>query len=197
MPDKCRKMFCDEIKPALQCTSDRFALGMCSKEGDLHKFHVDYFLFSAITTKRASEWTDGYPIIKAIPQTNCEKGQLKYMTGSVVGKESRCLKGEDLTLKMPSGKPPVGDICADVKCENNKLLVKYSGSNAWQECKDGKINVTGSSEFTGGSILCPNYTEVCNNFTEIDVTPIKYDDDEKKKWMRRMRKRNSKWKKRL
>ncbi|ORC83439.1 surface protease GP63 [Trypanosoma theileri] len=188
IPKKYSEMFCDEVKPAVQCTSDRFALGRCTKEMPKEiekKLPLDYLiLFNSITSDPEKDLMDDYPIIKPFSSTSCEKGTETQMPGSVVGKESRCLKGENLTLKEPNEDGPfVGDICAKVKCDKNtkKVSVQYSGTKDWQECKDGKVDVTGSTEFASGSILCPNYTEVCNDFSEVrDINfTIEYDEDVK------------------
>ncbi|ORC85921.1 surface protease GP63 [Trypanosoma theileri] len=187
-PTKYAEMFCDEVNPALQCTSDRFALGMCSKKPSGVNIPLDYVEhFNTVLKDTDDDLMDGYSIIKPTLQTSCEGHQFNLMPGSVLGKESRCLKGKELKLKTPNeDNLTVGDICAKVKCkkDTNKVLVKYSDTTDWQECEDGgKIDVKDSKEFASGSILCPNYTEVCNDFPvvkDINFT-IEYDEDEKER----------------
>ncbi|ORC85920.1 surface protease GP63 [Trypanosoma theileri] len=182
--NKYSEMFCDKVEPALQCTSDRFALGMCSMETSGVEVHYEYggVFVSVLTKRRENDLMDGYSIIKPIPETSCEEDELDLMPGSLVGKESRCLKGEGLKLQIPNKKNlPVGDICAKVKCEKNKVFVWYNGTNDWQECSDGKkIDVKDSTEFTGGSIVCPNYAEVCTELNSTVDFYITYDEDEKR-----------------
>ncbi|ORC83450.1 surface protease GP63 [Trypanosoma theileri] len=181
---KYSEMFCDEVNPALQCTSDRFSLGMCSMKPSGVEIPDDYAMyFGTVLYNSDNDLMDGYHIIKPIPKTNCEEDEFKLIPGSILSNISRCLKGENLKLKEPDGKPPVGDICAKVKCENNKVSVQYSGSDKWHVCEDGKIEVTDGQEFQSGSILCPNYTEVCNDFSEVkDINfTIEYDEDEKER----------------
>ncbi|ORC83451.1 surface protease GP63 [Trypanosoma theileri] len=187
-PNKYSEMFCDEVNPALQCTSDRFSLGMCSMKPYGVKIPLDYEMyFPPVLNDPDDDLMDGYTIIKPIPKTNCEEDKFNLIPGSILSNISRCLKGDKLKLKEPNeNNLTVGDICADVKCEKDtkKILVQYSGSEKWRVCEDGKkIEVTGSTEFASGSILCPNYTEVCNDFPEVkDINfTIEYDEDEKER----------------
>ncbi|ORC83441.1 surface protease GP63, partial [Trypanosoma theileri] len=179
------KMFCDEVKPTLQCSSDRLSLGMCSMgTSDVVEIPFEYQkYFGTVLYNSDNDLMDGYPIIKAIPQTSCERDQLDLMPGSDLGKESRCLKGENLTLKEQNkNNLTVGDICAKVKCEkdNNTFKVQYKGSTNWHECKNGKIEVTEGTEFTGGSIVCPTYAEVCTELSSTIDFNITYDEGEKR-----------------
>ncbi|ORC80367.1 surface protease GP63, partial [Trypanosoma theileri] len=168
---KYSEMFCDEVKPTLQCTSDRFALGMCTKKQPDVKIPDEYdTYFPSFLYDPLDDLMDGYTIIKPIPKTNCEEDKFNLMPGSILSNISRCLKGENLQLKTPNeNNLTVGDICANVKCDkkNNKVSVQYSGSDKWHVCEDGKIEVTDGQEFQSGSILCPKYSEVCDDFSEV------------------------------
>ncbi|ORC84282.1 surface protease GP63, partial [Trypanosoma theileri] len=98
IPEKYSEMFCNEMEAVLECTSDRFALGRCTKLNGIEaakKYSPVYLQFSpeTDTTDSKNDLTDGYPIIKPIHMTSCENGNVEYMPGSVVGNMSRCLKG--------------------------------------------------------------------------------------------------------
>ncbi|ORC83447.1 surface protease GP63 [Trypanosoma theileri] len=184
---KHNEMFCKRSELILECTSDRFALGRCTKDIELKgsPFEYAYFNHFFFTETDERELMDGYPFIKPIDWTNCENGRVNLMPGSFVGSESRCLKGENLELKEErEEKVTVRGICADVKCDDGKVKVKYNGSEIWHICTDDeKINVENSPDLkSGGSIFCPKYSEVCNekknNATEF---PIVYDKDERER----------------
>ncbi|ORC84291.1 surface protease GP63 [Trypanosoma theileri] len=187
---KYPEMFCNEIKGGLECTSDRFALGRCTKEmvlKDIQNISPEYAYFNDLTSSYGDlyDLTDGYPIIKPIYTTSCESGNLSLMPGSIVGNTSRCLKGDKLKLhKRNKFSLSVGDICADVKCDkdNEKVMVRYSGSEIWHNCSDGKkIDVEKNSDFQSGSIFCPKYAEVCTDLESSTKFPIEYDKDEEEK----------------
>ncbi|ORC87499.1 surface protease GP63, partial [Trypanosoma theileri] len=57
---KYTSMFCDENEPVLQCTSDRFALGMCSSISVLDTLPEVYSYFTK--TAGQNEMTNGCPI---------------------------------------------------------------------------------------------------------------------------------------
>ncbi|ORC85912.1 surface protease GP63, partial [Trypanosoma theileri] len=178
---KYTSMFCDENEPVLQCTSDRFALGMCSSKslpGNLPKVY-HYFT----KTAGQNEMTNGCPIVKPLKETTCESGDVALMPGSIVSKMSRCLN-VDKPLEFSEGVQRNGvtvkGICAKVKCENGKVHVQYKGkedTTEWIECKkDGHEITLEGSAFKGGSIVCPRYEEVCTGLNETDLPTIEYDD---------------------
>ncbi|ORC83437.1 surface protease GP63 [Trypanosoma theileri] len=180
------KMFCNEVKPTLQCTSDRFALGMCSaKEQPTIHIPYDYLeQYYLIANNPDNDLMDGYSIIKPIIMTSCEEGKVEFMPGSIVSNISRCLNGDSLTLKTPNENDlTVGDICAEVRCDGGKVHIRYEGNDNWHECNDEKsvIRPTEDSVFSSGTIKCPKYSEVCNDFSEVkDINfTIEYDEDVK------------------
>ncbi|ORC91502.1 surface protease GP63 [Trypanosoma theileri] len=180
------KTFCKESKdePTLQCTSDRFGLGVCSKDDnkkDGMPAEYNYFKKNNI---RNSDMMEGCPIIKPFQETMCETGNETLMPGSIVSNMSRCLDVED--PKFVDGNNGIGlkvqGICAKVKCENDKVLVHYKGQNdngkeKWHTCEnDGQQITLEGSVFSGGTIIrCPKYAEVCTKETNTDLLPeIKY-----------------------
>ncbi|ORC90301.1 surface protease GP63, partial [Trypanosoma theileri] len=178
---KQTSMFCDKNGPVLQCTSDRFALGMCSSTPVPDTLSTVYHYFDKIASAGKDEMTNGCPIIKPLKETTCESGNVELMPGSIVSNMSRCLNVEGTKLTYGTkNEVTVKGICAKVKCENDKVSVQYKGKegpNDWIECeKDGdKITLEGSA-FNGGSIVCPKYSEVCTGLNETDLPTIEYDE---------------------
>ncbi|ORC92825.1 surface protease GP63, partial [Trypanosoma theileri] len=179
LTDKCVKkgvteypnMFCTESKTALQCTSDRFALGKCTVRTFDQRLPERYRFFEKPKVGApSSELMNHCPAIKPLASTSCEDGDSTQMPGSLLGPRSRCLKGESLELKEPSAEnKPMGDICANVRCgENNTVMVQYKGDDNWYECPDGEnIKPSEKSVFSKGMIVCPKYHEVCTGLPEI------------------------------
>ncbi|ORC81009.1 surface protease GP63 [Trypanosoma theileri] len=182
---KFPKTFCKESdKPVLQCTSDRFGLGVCSKDNtNKHGIPAEYHYFQK-NNLRNSEMMEGCPIIKPFQQTMCETGDETLMPGSIVSNISRCLDvTEPVGIDENGKKVKVQGICAKVKCEDGKVKVHYKGYNEengkekWEECSDEKSTITlqGSEFKSGTTIRCPKYEEVCTKETNTDLLPeIKY-----------------------
>ncbi|ORC80398.1 putative surface protease GP63, putative,metallopeptidase, partial [Trypanosoma theileri] len=152
-------MFCTESKTALQCTSDRFALGKCTVRTFDQSLPDRYRFFEkANVGAPSSELMNHCPAIKPLASTSCEDGDSTQMPGSLLGPQSRCLKGESLKVKDGiSSYKSVQGICANVKCDNDTVSVQYKGDETWHLCPQGEtIAVTGSA-FSGGKIQCPKY----------------------------------------
>ncbi|ORC84289.1 putative surface protease GP63 [Trypanosoma theileri] len=167
--------FCTESRVSLQCTSDRLSLGRCTSSNFPQDYPEDYRNFKNNTfTYLYGELTDGCPIIRQLEKTTCQSGDLELMPGSILGKGSRCLQGDGLIQKKSAQTfLPVGDICANVKCEDGKVKVQYKGNDKWHECPDGgKIENLEGTEFQSGSILCPKYAEVCTDLPQISELRI-------------------------
>ncbi|ORC89326.1 putative surface protease GP63 [Trypanosoma theileri] len=200
-------MFCkkEEKKEILQCTSDRFALGMClTKKSSLDVPPAGYQYFSDISVEWDGDLMDGYPIIKPLIGTACEDGNETLLSGSLFGRDSRCLKADGLKLKDSNGTPlNIAGVCAKVKCDNEKKKVSVQlkgyeeNKEEWHDCEnDDKATVKlDGSVFSGGTIECPKYEEVCTGMPKTNSLKIKYysgtqdlearevvvnDDDEKK-----------------
>ncbi|ORC84283.1 surface protease GP63, partial [Trypanosoma theileri] len=189
--DNNTEMFCKEVKSSLQCTSDRFSLGMCSKDpGKGVQIPDEYFsLFTPILKDTDDDLMDGYPIIKPFITTSCEEGTVEYMPGSIVSNISRCLKGVGLQLREQNVKKKhllVGDICADVKCDDNKVHIRYKGNDSWHVCNEENSVITPAkdSAFSSGTIQCPKYSEVCNEKKKSTEFTIVYDEGEEEKLKR-------------
>ncbi|ORC81138.1 surface protease GP63, partial [Trypanosoma theileri] len=129
-------MFCKENEPVLQCTSDRFALGMCSSKSLPGTLPEVYSYFTK--TAGQNEMTNGCPIIKPLKETTCENGDVALMPGSIVSNMSRCLnvnKPLEFSEGVQKNGVTVKGICAKVKCENGKVSVQYKeDTTEWIEC---------------------------------------------------------------
>ncbi|ORC90019.1 surface protease GP63 [Trypanosoma theileri] len=176
-------------KVILQCTSDRFALGIRSKT-DLNDSPEGYE-YVQNGTKEANDLMDNVSFIRPLKGTACEDGNESLMPGSLFGRDSRCLNvKEPAEFKENKGDTGSGvkvyGICAKVKCESgNKVSVLLKGENekeSWHDCSDGKktFDVVAGSVFIGGKIECPKYEEVCIGLLEDEPpTDIKFYDGNK------------------
>ncbi|ORC89329.1 surface protease GP63 [Trypanosoma theileri] len=177
-------MFCTGEKQGLQCTSDRFALGVCSKKDTPPKaISEEYHYFEKAAGIGRGDLFNDFSVIKPFRETMCEDGNETLMPGSIVDKMSRCLNVKDPQIKDVNGNGvTVQGICAKVKCENGKVLVHYKGNKEhngkekWEECTEkGTINLHGSV-FSGGTIVCPKYEEVCTKLPETDPPTVEYEE---------------------
>ncbi|ORC89986.1 surface protease GP63, partial [Trypanosoma theileri] len=178
-------MFCTGEKQGLQCTSDRFALGVCSKKDTPPKaISEEYHYFEKDAGIGRGDLFNDFSVIKPFKETMCENGNETLMPGSIVDKMSRCLSVKDPQIKDVNGNGvTVQGICAKVKCENGKVLVHYKGNKEqngkekWRTCEnDGQqINLEGSV-ISGGTIVCPKYEEVCTKLPETDPPAVEYEE---------------------
>ncbi|ORC83623.1 putative surface protease GP63 [Trypanosoma theileri] len=171
-------VFCEENeKVTLQCTSDRFALGMCLTKNNLGQLPNGYQYFNDISVEWDGDLMDGDAIIRPFIGTDCEDGNETLLPGSLFGRDSRCLKAEGLKITGSSDTHlNIAGVCAKVKCDNEKKEVSvqlkgYTENNKeWHECSDDKANVElTDSEFSGGTIKCPKYEEVCIGLLETEA----------------------------
>ncbi|RNF13876.1 putative surface protease GP63 [Trypanosoma cruzi] len=89
------------------------------------------------------------------------------MPGSVVGPNSRCVKRQDLQFDDEY----IGDVCVDTRCGDGTLSVRFLRDDAWRECQAGET-VTPPLGPWRGSIVCPQYADVCTAFPNISSYPI-------------------------
>ncbi|ORC81073.1 surface protease GP63 [Trypanosoma theileri] len=181
---KFPNILCEESKgeSTLQCTSDRFGLGVCSKDDNTHGMPDGYKFFEAVGEQ--SEMMKECPIIKPFQQTMCETGDETLMPGSIVSNMSRCLDvTEPVEIDGNNGTGlKVQGICAKVECDKDKQTVsvqlKGYDENKWHKCSDDEVtidDVEGSVFKSGTIIRCPKYEEVCTKERNTDHLPdIKY-----------------------
>ncbi|ORC84356.1 surface protease GP63 [Trypanosoma theileri] len=180
-------MFCeDDTKTILKCTSDRFALGICSTKTNRNKLTGRYQYFKdEFRQKDAKDLMDGVPFIRPLEGTACEDGNQSLMPGSIVDKMSRCLHVKEPVLQVVGSSGTnftVGGVCAKVECDNaNKVVrVQLKGNeNNWHECKNDDKTTFEMKDpaFNGGTILCPKYEEVCTGWPETNSPVIKLNSD--------------------
>ncbi|ORC81072.1 surface protease GP63 [Trypanosoma theileri] len=175
------KTFCKESdgEHSLQCTSDRFGLGVCSEDDNTHGMPDGYKFFEAVGEQ--SEMMKECPIIKPFQQTMCETGDETLMPGSIVSNMSRCLDVEEPVEIDENGKKvKVQGICAKVKCDKDKQTVsvqlKGYDENKWHKCSDDEVTIDDveGSVFKSGTIVCPKFEEVCTKETGTDPFNISY-----------------------
>ncbi|ORC81074.1 surface protease GP63, partial [Trypanosoma theileri] len=157
-------MFCVDESYDLHCTTDRTALGKCSLQflpWDYVQSEFNYFPRYP-RGSAYSDWMDFCPAIEPTFETSCEFGYEREMPGSIVSSTSRCLKVDFVRLRNKGVMSNVKGICAEVKCENGTLKVRYKGNKNWYECPEGdSIDNINGSVFDDGRILCPKYADVC------------------------------------
>ncbi|RNC59370.1 surface protease GP63 [Trypanosoma cruzi] len=107
------------------------------------------------------------PYVRAYSNGGCTNGDPSLMPGSVVGPNSRCVKGQELQFDDEY----IGDVCVDTRCGDGTLSVRFLRDDAWHECQEGET-VTPSSGPWRGSIVCPQYADVCTAFPNISSHPI-------------------------
>ncbi|RNF00132.1 surface protease GP63, partial [Trypanosoma conorhini] len=168
-------MFCDKkTEKSLRCTSNRQAIGQC-------EFNVAEVGGNPKETCYAF-----FPPSEQLSKLLCTVEGTSPQPGSLHGGGSWCLDAEKLEAKSKTSDEDyteVHAVCAGVQCEAGKVKVKYIGSEAWQECPEGKFVTPKSAYFKdGGKIKCPKYEEVCTiaaNGSSL-VKPSPADKDVKK-----------------
>ncbi|RNF10731.1 surface protease GP63 [Trypanosoma conorhini] len=147
-------MFCDKkTEKSFRCTSNRQAIGQCGQnvaEGGANPKETCSVFF---------------PSDDGVPEVFCTVEGSNAPPGSLHGGGSWCLDAEPLEARSKATDKDyteVHAVCAGVQCEAGKVKVKYLGSDAWQECPEGKFITPKSAHFKdGGKIKCPKYEEVC------------------------------------
>ncbi|PWV18491.1 putative surface protease GP63 [Trypanosoma cruzi] len=151
------EMFCTVKSSLLQCTSDRLGLGHCTIYLYDAPLPPQFQYFSDPNLGGApNTLMDFCPYIELHEITSCSNGDATVMRGSRVGPRSKCLKGDGLA----DSRGFVGDVCAEVSCENGEVSVRYLGDDKWHKCPEGS-SITPTGLFMQGRILCPKYDDVC------------------------------------
>ncbi|KEG07190.1 putative peptidase M8 [Trypanosoma grayi] len=164
-------MFCtgstDEKK--LRCTSDRQALGTCvTKEYENLPERYQYFETKGGKMRggRREDMMDYCPIVVAGKGFSCIDGDRSVMPGSLVGANSRCVEGKNLTVLGNE----VGDVCVHVACFYGSVYVQYAGAPTYYFCPEGR-SLRAHGDFDGyGNITCPRYEDVCTTMLPEEET---------------------------
>ncbi|ORC82118.1 surface protease GP63 [Trypanosoma theileri] len=182
-------LFCkdDDAKTILKCTSDRFALGICSTKDNRNNLPEGYqYVKDRSTGYTAKDLMDGHTFIRPLEGTACEGGKEDLLPGSIRSSMSRCVDlNAPLEPKNSRNGVKFQGICAKVKCNNETKKVSVlkgndeSTEDNWHKCPEegGSINIAhvAGTEFSGGSIECPKYEEVCIGLLETEApTNIKF-----------------------
>ncbi|ORC86549.1 putative surface protease GP63, partial [Trypanosoma theileri] len=150
-------MFCTTDSNTLRCTSDRRALGTCTIGTYTFPLPTEYQYFTDPTAgARTGNLMDYCPYIAEYNNTGCTNGNINVMPGSRVSSSSRCVKGDSLHIATF----PIGDVCAEISCDNDTVQLRYFGDDTWYECPEGST-ITPVTTFSSGRIVCPPRADVC------------------------------------
>ncbi|RNE97059.1 surface protease GP63 [Trypanosoma rangeli] len=151
------EMFCRPRRKFLVCTSDRLALSICkiTTYPDPLPAQFQYFR-NPRRGGRSEDLMDYCPYNVALRERRCIDGKAGAIRGSRIGPSSRCLKTRNLHDVFGF----TGDVCAEVSCSNDTVLVRYLGNDTWHACPEGST-ITPTGWFKGGNIVCPRRIEVC------------------------------------
>ncbi|RNF03851.1 GP63 group I member a protein [Trypanosoma conorhini] len=158
------EMFCGSKSNLLVCTSDRLALGYCTIYTHQNPLPAQFQYFTDPKVGGfANALMDYCPYIQEYDNMRCIDGSENVMPGSRVGPKSKCLKGDGLR----GSKGSLGDVCAEVSCDDDRVSVRYLGDDTWHTCPEGG-SIAPAGSFTSGKILCPRRIEVCSQLQEED-----------------------------
>ncbi|KAF8275648.1 putative surface protease GP63 [Trypanosoma cruzi] len=162
-------LFCNQFDDdeRLLCTYDRLSLGFCDLKRHEEALPEEYRYFADPRVGGDDLLMSRCPYVKEYCNAGCTNGDPSVMAGSVVGPNSRCVKGQDLQFDDEY----IGDVCVDTRCGDGTVSVRFLDDDAWHECQEGET-VTPPSGPWRGSIVCPQYADVCTAFPNISSHPI-------------------------
>ncbi|RNF00995.1 GP63 group II protein, partial [Trypanosoma cruzi] len=163
------ELFCNQFDEDLKffCTYDRLSLGYCDMMRHEEALPEEYRYFADPRVGGDDPYMSRCPIVEEYPNTGCTNGDPSVMPGSIVGPNSRCVKGQDLQFDDEY----IGDVCVDTRCGDGTVSVRFLDDDAWHECQAGET-VTPPLGPWRGSIVCPQYADVCTAFPNISSHPI-------------------------
>ncbi|KAF5222052.1 hypothetical protein ECC02_004805 [Trypanosoma cruzi] len=164
-PDLFCSQFDDDKR--LLCTYDRLSLGFCDLMRHEEALPQEYRYFADPRVGGDDPYMSRCPYVKEYSNGGCTNGDPSVLLGSVVGPNSRCVKGQDLQFDDKY----IGDVCVDTRCGDGTVSVRFLDDDAWHECQEGET-VTPPSGPWRGSIVCPQYADVCTAFPNISSHPI-------------------------
>ncbi|RNC37795.1 GP63 group II protein, partial [Trypanosoma cruzi] len=162
-------LFCNQFSRAgyKLCTYNRLSLGRCKLKRHEEALPEEYQYFADPRVGGDGLYMSRCPYVKTYSNAGCTNGNPSVMPGSVVGPNSRCVKGQDLQFDDKY----IGDVCVDTRCGDSTVSVRFLDDDAWRECQEGET-VTPPSGPWRGSIVCPQYADVCTAFPNISSYPI-------------------------
>ncbi|RNE96770.1 leishmanolysin [Trypanosoma rangeli] len=163
------ELFCkqDSSDRKLLCTYDRLSLGNCGLRTYLHPRSPEFQYFDN-PTLGGSRLMDYCPYATGRAASGCTNGDTKSIPGSFIGSSSRCVKGEGLLYDYQE----IGDVCVNTQCSGGNLRVQFLGDDTWHDCNEGEMVAPSGGKWSGGSIRCPKYADVCAAFPNIWALPI-------------------------
>ncbi|RNF03445.1 surface protease GP63, partial [Trypanosoma rangeli] len=120
------------------------------------------------TTLGSTMLMDYCPYVKRREASGCTNGDTKYVPGSFIGPGSRCVNGEGLEFDNQE----IGDVCVNTQCSGGRLRVQFLGDDTWHDCNEGETVAPSGGKWSGGSIRCPKYADVCTAFPNTRDLPI-------------------------
>ncbi|PWV19355.1 putative surface protease GP63 [Trypanosoma cruzi] len=162
-------LFCNQFDENVMffCTYDRLSLGFCRLMRHEEALPQEYQYFADPRVGGDGLYMSRCPYVKEYSNGGCTNGDPSAMLGSVVGPNSRCVKGQDLQFDDKY----IGDVCVDTRCGDGTVSVRFLRDDAWHECQEGET-VTPPSGPWRGSVVCPQYADVCTAFPNISGHPI-------------------------
>ncbi|EKF28005.1 surface protease GP63, putative [Trypanosoma cruzi marinkellei] len=160
-------LFCNHVDDYGFCTYNRLSLGFCRLKRHEEAFPEEYRYFADPRVGGVGRYMSRCPYVKTYAGAGCTNGDSSLMPGSIVGPNSRCVKGRGLQFDDKY----VGDVCADTRCGDGTLSVRLFYDDAWHERRAGETVTPPSGPWRGG-IVCPQYADVCTAFPNISGYPI-------------------------
>ncbi|KAF8299859.1 putative surface protease GP63 [Trypanosoma cruzi] len=162
-------LFCNQFSRAgyKLCTYNRLSLGRCKLKRHEEALPEEYRYFADPRVGGDDLYMSRCPYVKTYSNAGCTNGNPSAMRGSIVGPNSRCVKGQELQFDDKY----IGDVCVETRCSGGTLSVRFLRDDAWHECREGET-VTPPSGPWRGSIVCPQYADVCTAFPNISSHPI-------------------------
>ncbi|RNE95010.1 leishmanolysin [Trypanosoma rangeli] len=163
-------MFCKQLSntQGLLCTYDRLSLGTCNLKTHQTSFLPQFQYFDDPLLGGASKFMEFCPYIVERVATACINGNRHRFPGSFIGSSSRCVKAERLLFENEE----IGDVCVNTQCSGGKLRVQFLGDDTWYDCNEGETVTPSGGDWSGGSIRCPKYADVCAAFPNTWALPI-------------------------
>ncbi|RNF01524.1 leishmanolysin [Trypanosoma rangeli] len=163
------ELFCKHpsTRQSLLCTHDRLSLGYCGLYIHPQPLppQLQYFDNPAFGGLRTM---DCCPFVVEREASGCTNGNTESIPGSFIGSNSRCVKGEGLRFDYQE----IGDVCVNTQCSGGRLRVQFLGDGTWHDCNEGETVAPSGGEWSGGSIRCPKYADVCAAFRNTRDLPI-------------------------
>lgn len=170
-------MFCTEALNYPTCDADHRLLGFCSirKYAAPMPSAFQYFVDDTVVGT-SGPFMDFCPIVEMRYDSHCLDGEEDDMPGSVVGANSRCFDITPMRFDDDDRFSRIGGICAEVLCEDCHYSIRVKGASFYTRCTPGvKHDLSAlSSQFKNGSLICPQFSEMCTDHMAAPLPSIPY-----------------------